>query len=204
MPQKRTIPRVCEACGKDFLALPQAVKSGYARYCGRACWRAHFGTTEQRFWSKVSKDGPVIRPELGACWVWTDHSDPKGYGRFGSGVGKQNVFAHRFSFALTHAVTLTPEQKICHRCDNPPCVRPDHLFEGTQADNLADMRAKGRHGGTRRSDTKLTEADVREIRRLFTAGAVRTEIARRFGINVGTMYKIAKRQMWRHVLDTPA
>lgn len=146
MPQKRTIPRVCESCGNDFLALPQAVKNGYARFCTRACWRASIPPLADRFWAKVCKAGPVVRPELGPCWVWTSASlNAHGYGVIGLGDGRGTSVAHRVSYELAHGVALTREQKILHRCDNPPCVRPDHLFEGTQADNMADMRAKGRH-----------------------------------------------------------
>jgi len=108
-----------------------------------------FGTLEERFWAKVDKDGPVPThaPDLGPCWLWIAARDWKTYGLIGTTVGtiRRVARAHRVSYEIAHGVTLTPEQVVLHRCDNPPCVRPEHLQCGTTADNMADMRAKGRH-----------------------------------------------------------
>lgn len=97
-----------------------------------------------RFWEKVDKSGD--------CWIWTAATDKDGYG-----VTRLSPPTHR-SVRATHAVWLLatgelppPGMFVCHRCDNPPCVRPDHLFIGTVHDNVADMRAKGRSGINPRS-----------------------------------------------------
>lgn len=92
-------------------------------------------TTEQRFWEKVDTSGD--------CWIWLSGRDKYGYGRFYTG-GKGSRLAHRFSYQLRHGIELDPDTKVLHRCDNPPCVNPDHLFTGTQADNIIDMHAKVR------------------------------------------------------------
>jgi hypothetical protein len=95
---------------------------------------------ERRFWSKVNKNGPTQPHMDSPCWEWTGAHNYQGYGRFG--VDGINNHAHRVSFMLRGAIP----SGLCvlHRCDNPPCVRPDHLWLGTRADNIADMDAKGR------------------------------------------------------------
>lgn len=94
----------------------------------------------KRFWAKVDKNGPVMRPELGPCWVWTGRKK-KGYGYLM--VAWKDVRAHRFSYAV-HLGPIPPGKLACHRCDNPPCVRPSHLFAGTISDNARDSFSKGR------------------------------------------------------------
>lgn len=97
-----------------------------------------------RFWEKVDKNGPVPahRPELGPCWVWTAGRS-HGYGLiYVDRSGKTR--AHRVSFFLKHG--RWPQPCGLHRCDNRLCVRPSHIFEGTKADNVRDMDAKGRRG----------------------------------------------------------
>jgi hypothetical protein len=97
----------------------------------------------ERFWSKVNKNGPIPahRPKLGRCWVWTGSLNDSGRGqvRFDGGITK---LAHRVAWFLTHG--SFPKHQACHKCDNPPCVRPSHLFDGTQKENLDDMVTKGR------------------------------------------------------------
>ena len=119
-----------------------------------------FRDHEARFWMHVNKNGPVMRPELGRCWLWTstffvrEGREKYGqYGQFGFFTVKSHrtVQAHRYAWELTHGpieghVPGDPDKEVCvlHKCDNPPCVNPSHLFLGSDLDNNRDMRAKGR------------------------------------------------------------
>lgn len=98
---------------------------------------------ETRFWKYVNKDGPTPahRPELGPCWVWTGGKGRRGRGSFR--VDGKQTGAPRISL-LIHGTQIPRDRKACHHCDNPSCVRPDHLFVGTQSDNMQDCSSKGR------------------------------------------------------------
>ena len=96
---------------------------------------------EERFWEKVEKR------HKNECWLWRDKPHGFGYGRFGiwNGHKGQMVLAHRMSYELARG-TIKAGQFVLHRCDNPQCVNPHHLYLGTQADNMRDMYSKGRYG----------------------------------------------------------
>lgn len=98
---------------------------------------------EQRFWDKVNKDGPTMPHMDSACWIWIGGSITEfGYGGF-SVAHKKYMSAHRFSWQL-HYGAIPNGLFVLHRCDNPSCANPEHLWLGTQADNMADKMAKGR------------------------------------------------------------
>lgn len=148
-----------------------------------------------RFWSKVDKSGD--------CWLWTNSVNRYGYGYFT--VQRVNTYGHRVSYEL-HFGAIPPGMCICHHCDNPRCVRPDHLFLGTRADNSADMKAKGRATGAHKprqgsghGRAKLTESQVVEIRRLVSAGTPQRYVAMQFGISQTVVWHIHARRTWRHV-----
>ncbi len=91
---------------------------------------------EERYWAKVEKTND-------GCWGWVSGTDAFGYGRLIAPGGRKNLKAHRVSWEL-HNGPIPGGMCVLHRCDNPPCSNPDHLFLGTKADNVADMNAKGR------------------------------------------------------------
>lgn len=94
-----------------------------------------------RFWAKVDKNGPTIRPKLGPCWSWTASTHNAGYGQIG--FNKRIAYAHRVAWEL--CVGPIPDNLlVCHKCDNPPCCNPTHLFLGTDSDNAWDKVRKGR------------------------------------------------------------
>jgi len=161
---------------------------------------------EARFWSKVNKDGPTARPELGQCWEWIGGRNPDGYGVFYTGQDK--FIAHRFAWLLAHGTM--PENCACHHCDNRACVNPAHLFDGTIADNNADRDAKGRAApGEKRSIgirgsghplSKLSEDQARAIRIRYAAGGVSQHwLAREYGVSPMLINGIVRRKIWRHV-----
>lgn len=125
-------------------------------------------TPEERFWPRVSKSE--------GCWEWTGPRYPNGYGMFSYQGRTQGT--HRVAWMLTHG-PIPDGLQVLHRCDNRPCVRPDHLFLGTQADNLRDCRAKGRF----RQFSKLTTEQRSEIHRRYAQGETQEALGREFNVS---------------------
>lgn len=152
-------------------------------------------TLEERLWGKVEKtDG---------CWFWTGRTKTAcGYGRLWDGESRARpklILVHRLVWILTFG-PIPEGMKVCHRCDNPACVRPDHLFLGTHADNMADMVAKARQArGIRNGRTRLTETLVIEIRERSEAGTTQRELATVFGVAKGTIQTILARRSWTYI-----
>ena len=130
------------------------------------------------------------------CWIWVSGADEFGYGRFGA-KGK-TWRAHRYSFAL-YVGSLQDDMSVCHRCDTPSCVNPDHLFLGTNQDNVLDRVTKGRSArqlGPQNKASHLTEQDVHAIRQ--AVGSL-SQIAARFGTSATNVAVIKKRTSWAHL-----
>lgn len=138
----------------------------------------------------------VPEPNSG-CWLWTGIDNGKGYPRMG--VRGRRISAHRISYEL-HKGAIPAGMSICHHCDVRCCVNPNHLFVGTLADNAADMVAKDRQArGRRVNTTKLTEEQVRQIRKLAAEGLGPRALERMFPVNHSTIQLIVRRKTWRHV-----
>ena len=148
--------------------------------------------TEARFLRKVDRRGP------NECWPWTAHRGVRGYGHFKLST-KRAVKATHVSLILSGRPRPTEKHGACHRCDNPPCCNPAHLFWGTQAANNADAAAKGRKRpqyGSSSWQAKLTEPDVLKIR-ASKLGCV--ALGRTFGISPSHVNNIRKRRVWKHI-----
>lgn len=133
----------------------------------------------------------VITPS--GCWEWPGRRDRKlGYAQVGSKKG------HRLAYELFNG-PIPPGLHVCHKCDNPPCMNPEHLFAGTAKDNMQDKVKKGR-GRRRGFSTKLTEDDVRQIRVMrFGGGFTLKQIGERFGVSHEAVRLICGGKTWGHV-----
>ena len=150
-------------------------------------------TNEDRFFKKVD----IPHGGFG-CWTWTGSKIRHGYGHFR--VNGRLALAHRFMFELVNGV-IGYGKHVCHVCDNPSCINPAHLFEGTPSENARDAFEKGRRSswkGSEHPNAKLTEGDVLEIRKLLKTFRP-SVIAEKYGITRTLVYQIRARKAWRHV-----
>jgi hypothetical protein len=143
-----------------------------------------------RFWSHVN------RRSGSACWQWTGTGNGRGYGTFP--IGSRRIMAHRFAWLASRG-DIPEGQDVCHRCDNPGCVNPDHLFLGTHRENLLDSVRKGRKRAW--GQQKLNAEQVIEIRQRCAAGERQRDVAMTLGIARNTVSQIVTRKTWAH-LDT--
>ncbi len=148
----------------------------------------------QRFWSKV------LRRAEQQCWPWKATRSRLGYADFS--IGRKKFLGHRVAWRLTHG-DIPPGQCVCHRCDNPACCNPAHLFLATREENYKDMLAKNRMRilrGEAAGNAKLTAQQVRQIRREYIPwkfGAA--QLAKKFGTTKENITKILQRKSWTHI-----
>jgi hypothetical protein len=151
------------------------------------------GSLKERFESKVHKTS--------YCWMWTGAKSSTGYGSIGSGRRRDPVLhAHRVSWAMYRGA-IPKGMYVLHCCDNRLCVNPEHLFLGTHATNMKDMREKGRQSrGASRPLAKLTEKQVQEIRQRYNqGGCTQREMAIEYGMGQAEISDIITRKKWKHV-----
>jgi hypothetical protein len=145
------------------------------------------------FWEKVDKNSSTT-----GCWEWQGAKDKDGYGN-----SFHKSKPHRWIFQYING-PITSQQFVCHHCDNPSCVNPDHLWLGTLQDNHRDMMIKGRHGygrspGISNPAAKLTEQQVLEIRDLYKAGMSRNKLAKKYNMHWTSIHDIVFRNTWCHI-----
>ena len=150
----------------------------------------------ERFEDKVDKESD------NPCWVWTGASNDQGYGRLQ--VGDRLAYAHRVSYQLF--VGDIPEGgQINHECHNEPCVNPDHLYAGTQSENVSDAINRGSFSqlnisGESHGVSKLTEKQVNEIRALYeTTDHTQYSLAEEYDVSRGTVQAIVNWETWTHL-----
>ena len=153
---------------------------------------AHNGSTrdeqslqiEARFWANVVV--PRVDAQPGKdCWVWKGCRNAKGYGSFRLRAGQNPFPAHRASFSL-FCGEIPEGVHVLHSCDNPPCVRPSHLFLGTNADNIRDREEKGRGvrlSGDANAATKISDSDAVKIKQAFSLGWKQRDLAQAYGVS---------------------
>lgn len=185
----------CRTCGKHKAKKSNETANTFLnrQFCDESCRRAE--PVEQMFYAKVAKGSG-----LDACWLWTAGIDKDGYGQFMFQGKKQH--AHRVAFFFAN--DCFPECGL-HSCDVPACVRPDHIFDGTQTDNQADKTAKGRQArGERHGSAKLTEKAVLEILELASIGWTRRELAAQYGVTRSGIDGILRRRTWSYLVQEAA
>jgi hypothetical protein len=196
--------RDCEYCGRTFDLGWKAEVRGQ-RFCSKKCGARGRLTLEDRLWRQVKRgDG---------CWLWTGALNDAGYGRIR--LGKTRTRAHRVAWIVTYG-PIPDGLFVCHKCDQPLCCRPDHLWLGSHADNMADCYAKGRQATGMRSgnwthperlprgeahkNSTLTDADVRAIRARYIPRVVSMSmLGREFNVTAGTIHGIVHRKTWTHL-----
>lgn len=153
---------------------------------------------EQRFWAKVDKTDD--------CWIWTGclSGNRRSTGQPQFRIANKTYYSHRVSWEMANG-DIPEDLCVLHKCDVPQCVKPDHLFLGTQLDNIRDMVQKGRARGNNIKGEdhtlhKLVDANIREIRQLSVQRVPQRKIAKRYGVSQYVVWAIIHRRMWNHIV----
>lgn len=155
--------------------------------------RGRPANTVENFWAGVDKRGD------NECWEWNRKRSPKGYGELD--YHKKCWRAHRLAYALTYG-EFDPKLYVCHRCDNPPCCNPKHLYLGTCRDNLIERNMKGRNvnqKGEAHSQAKYTEATVLKVRADYAKGVTLAKISELHNVKMRSVSDIVYRRRWLHI-----
>lgn len=184
--------KACLQCGSTFTSWAWKDRGNKGKFCTPQCYWIHKSRpVAERFWKQIEKTD--------TCWMWTGAKRPRGYGSLGIGPKQAYALAHRFSWEL-HNGQIPRGIFVCHKCDIPACVRPDHLFLGTPAENTQDAVAKGRNNrGAKVNTAKLTEQQVVSLRDMYVRGVRPITLMAIFGMSRSSVWKIVTRRSWKHV-----
>lgn len=183
-----SVPRSCEQCRTEFIAKPNTK----GRFCSHLCYgRSVAQPKDILFWKRVKKSE--------GCWLWAGPLTSTGYGDFYTSRYFR-CLAHRFSYELAHG-SIPQGMEVRHKCDNPPCVNPDHLEMGTHLENMRDSVARNRNAkGERQGCAKLTVYKVQEARTLYASGNFTyQELGHRYQVDRQVISKAIRRLTWAHV-----
>lgn len=142
---------------------------------------------EDRFWAKVN--------QTRSCWEWTAAKSAFGHGRFR--LNGHLLSPHRIAWVLLCG-KIPPGMLILHKCDNPSCVRPKHLYLGTHSDNLRDALKRGRKANP--SVKKLTDDQVRHARQEVANGRSHRSVAKSLSVSHSTIDRVINREYYTHVI----
>src|SRR6185369_2637075 len=187
--------RVCRWCKKEYYPSKQI-----KHFCSKSCSAKYQSSFRNK--SPAERLWPRLKIADNGCWEWQGGTDKDGYGSLAANeYGKREQRTHRVAWILTFG--KIPDGKwVLHKCDNPSCCNPSHLFLGDAASNNADMLTKGRQKymfGALCTNAKLKEHQVLEIRRLHAEGMIQRKIAKQFGVGFKAICKIVNRQRWKHI-----
>jgi hypothetical protein len=190
--RKSITAKVCMQCGGEFIP-----RRSTQRFCSPVCGNlARSIPVAERFEQHI---GPVTES---GCILWTGPTDPDGYGSFKVTIDnkRKHVRAHRVAYERVNG-PIPCGQCVCHKCDTPLCINPEHMFLGTDTDNMADKTSKGRQArGASVGLAKMTEELVVELRRRYAMGGISIlDLAREFGITQNPAWMAIKRKTWKHI-----
>lgn len=174
-------------CGGEHIVSTQHLKTGQVKKC-KAC---PLKTDKELLEEAIERFNQNIEKK-GSCWIWKGII-VKSYGMM---FYKKPIKSHRFSYMLFNG-QLDPNKFICHTCDNPLCVNPDHLFQGSSKENTQDASKKGRLlSGEKSHYSKLTEEEVIDI---LTSKEKGVTLASRYGVDKNTISNIRRRKSWKNI-----
>jgi HNH endonuclease len=198
------IKKTCIKCKSNKIlsefGKSSSYKEGYLNIC--KCCRSKQDSVYRKVSNNIIKENDLIRffkyfTKTEFCWLWVGNKLPKEYGQFY--FSHKKILAHRFSY-LYHFGNLPQSLDVLHTCDNPSCVNPEHLFLGTNQDNVNDKVAKNRQRkGERIPSSKLNAKEVLEIRAKSVNGESSSSIAKEYAVNRRNISFIINRTTWKHI-----